>query len=411
MVNLKELFLDYNLLLSIKTTTFHDSNEITSLKSLLKLVLNANKLSFIASNSFDGLSSLAALTVAENNLIHLEKDIFTGLTNLRHLDASRNKLSHMEDDTFQDLSQLKYLNLNSNKLSSFPRRLPMLEWLDLSHNTIRVITENSKSDIYPVEVLNLSHNPFHCDCYLRWLKELFDRREYLINHIDLNPMDFIPSCASPEKLAGETWNRLSDELFVCDTPNDESRVKLPSRSDVDVNTRVGQVTDTTIQLIWSSSTPSFSAGNVLIQYYVFGYRSASMKHVEVAAAQSDYTIKRLRPSSNYVICARAKQVTGDHDKDTPPPPLSLDDCMEVATKEPKAPPLASRLEVFWYYILGMFATFIGIFTVIGGFAMLYGLWNSKTDWSAKYIAEDSYLDGSTYATDEPISNDKKPHKD
>ena len=408
MHNLEELFLDYNLLTDIKVTTFHDDQSLTSLSSLKKLVLSSNRLNLIEDDVFKGFDSLSALTLADNQLSSLHKGMLSGLDSLRYLDVNCNKLSTIDDETFHSLRQLKYVNMSHNRLTTFPHSLPMLEWLDMSHNLIQVISEDLKSSIYPIEVLNLAHNPLHCDCHMRWFKELYDRREYLVKHIEISAKDFIPTCATPESLAEESWDLLGDEVFTCSPVDTEVSEEAGATG---VTTRVGIVSDTTIQVIWTSSMPGFASWNILIQYYVFGHRTATMKRIEVSAAQPDYVLRHLRPSTNYVICVQAKKMTSDHQQLSPAPPVSLSDCMEVSTKEPKPPQLTSRLEVLFYYILGMLATFIGIFAAIGGFAMLYGIWNSSTQWSARYVGVDNYLDGTSYPTDEPIIKDKKPHKD
>lgn len=405
--NLEELFLDYNLLTDVKVTTFHDSRSLTSLSSLKKLVLSSNRLNLIEADAFKGFDSLSALTLADNQLSSLYKGMLSDLDSLLYFDVSNNKLITIDDKTFHGVGQLKYINMSHNRLTTFPHSLPMLEWLDVSHNLIRVISEDMKSSIYPIEVLNLAHNPLHCDCHMRWLKELYDRREYLVKHIEISAKDFIPVCATPESLAEESWDLLGDEVFTC-SPVD---VRNGETTGASISTRVGVVSDTTIQLIWTSNMPGFASGNILIQYYVFGHRPATMKRIEVSAAQPDYILRHLRPSTNYVICIQAKKVTSNHQQVSPAPPVSLSDCMEVSTKEPKPPQLTSRMEVFFYYILGMLATFIGIFAAIGGFAMLYGIWNSGTQWSARYVGVDHYLDGTSYPTDEPITKDNKPHKD
>ncbi len=44
------------------------------------------------------------------------------------------------------MPSLQYVYLNWNKLTSYPEEVPMLEWLDLSHNSIKYIDEKQKGN-------------------------------------------------------------------------------------------------------------------------------------------------------------------------------------------------------------------------------------------------------------------------
>ena len=47
-------------------------------------------------------------------------------------------------------------------------------------------------------------------------QELYDRREYVLKYIKIPHEDFVPTCASPSTLAGDSWNLLGDDVFRCD---------------------------------------------------------------------------------------------------------------------------------------------------------------------------------------------------
>ena len=316
----------------------------------------------------------------------LEAKIFYRLLDLEHLDLHSNKIQNIEDETLYMLKSLKFLSLKSNQLTNVPRGLPMLEWLDLSHNKIRNISSDHRTDIYPAELFILAHNPLHCDCHMLWLKEIFDRREYMLKHIDLKPAEFIPTCATPKRVAGESWEHLGDEMFTCN-PEDDDEVFEDRTGPEELQVKHGLISDKSVQVIWShKGRPTYES--VFIHYYIFGQRASTSKHIEVSAAQREYSIRHLRPESNYIICVIPKLGLSEDDVEDTLKPLSMDHCLEVATTSTNMLENVSFIAVAGYYMLGMMGTIIAVFSCIGGLALVYGLWNAKcSDWSAKYAAE------------------------
>lgn len=384
---LRELYLDHNHIRKITERTFHgDSEDDITLPNLDKLSLKKNRIQFIAPKAFENLISLTALNLARNKLSSLEVKAFYRLLDLEHLDLHGNRIETIEDETFYMLKGLRFLSLKSNSLTSVPRGLPMLEWLDLSHNLIRNITSDQKTDIYPAELFILAHNPLHCDCHLLWLKEIFDRREYLLKHIDLAPSDFIPTCASPSRVKGESWDNLGDDMFVCN-PGDDQEIYDDPRGRVDLTINYGKITDKSVEISWSiKGKPGYES--VFLQYYIFGMRSSSIKHIEISAAQREYTLRHLQSDSNYIICIIPKLSDSTEYTVEKMKPLSYDHCIEVTTTAVTLLDNVSFIAVASYYMLGMMGTIIAIFSCIGGLALIYGLWNAKcSDWSAKYAVE------------------------
>jgi Leucine-rich repeat (LRR) protein len=385
---LKELYLDHNQLRKITEESFHGltKDEVT-LANLDKLSLKKNRIQSISPKAFENLISLSALNLARNKLSVLKMDTFHRLLDLEHLDLHGNRLSEIEDETFYMLKGLRFLSLKNNLLPSVPHGIPMLEWLDLSHNKIRNISSTQRTDIYPSELFILSHNPLHCDCNLLWLKEIFDRREYLHKHTDLKVADFYPSCASPSRVAGESWEHLGDETFVC-LPEDALEVYEESDVPVELTLRHGRITDHSMEIQWSiKGRPKYES--VFLQYYVFGKRSSGMKYIEINLNQREYTLKALQSDSNYIVCIIPKLDDSEEYSIEKMRPLSYDHCLELSTL-PSNVLLenVSYLAVAGYYVLGMMGTIIALFSCIGGLALIYGVWTAKcSDWSAKYAID------------------------
>ena len=408
---LKELYVDHNLVDTINISTIFQNLE--------KLVLHNNNITDMkeALTNLTYLPKLNALNLANNSLTKLEG--FPKMNFLQYLDVSNNSLLEIQDNTFLNLTSLVTLNLQRNRLLNVPHGLPMLENLDLSHNQIIHILEVQKPDLYPVEVFNFAHNPLHCDCHMLWLKELYDQREYLLKHIPIPPKEFIPRCASPSNLVGESWDQLGDSLFTCET---STKVK---GGKPDLVIKSGKVTGDSIEVYWSWTVKGpLAYSTVYIQYYVFGLRSETKRYIQVALAQRQYTLKNLRPNTNYLICVIPKEDDQAHSEI--PQPQSLDYCLEILTKDGEPIQVLSLFYIVLYYFLGMSATVIGVFAMIGLIALLYGAYSSKSDWSAKYVPVDEPVDehDDTHVSErseegsdnkesqaKKTDNDNKEHKD
>ena len=428
--NLRELFLGHNFIVHLPASIFlwpdsGDGNPETYMPSLEKLVLSGNQIAELEPGTFQTLKILTGLALSNNRLTHLQIGTFTGLTELQHLDLSNNHLLTVDNNTFKGLQSLKHLYLNNNRLSTVPWGLPMLEWLDLSSNLLQNFPEDFKSDLFPAEVFNIAQNPLICDCHLLWVKELYDRREYLFRHLNIDPVDFIPVCHGPPSVAGESWDVLSDSFFICGEPAGDPSRNVASSSAVPdsghllgkLGVKCGTVTDTTIEVHWNiEGSTTFST--FYVHYYIFGMRSKTSKFTEVSLKKRRLTLDSLHPETNYVVCLIPKVVETDPEKLSP---LSLDHCIETRTKEPPPILIISYLTVFWYYLLGMLATVIALFSCIGGLALVYSVVCSKTtgQWSARYTSpEMDALDPmdaeGVPSGSEPISNAikmNKPHAD
>ena len=84
--------------------------------------------------------------------------------------------------------------------------LTALRLLSLHGNDISMIPEGTFDDLTAMSHIALGSNPFHCDCELRWLSELFKK-----SYIEPG----IATCATPSELRDKLVLSASSDRFVC----------------------------------------------------------------------------------------------------------------------------------------------------------------------------------------------------
>ncbi|XP_035147993.3 slit homolog 3 protein isoform X1 [Callithrix jacchus] len=140
------------------------------------------------------------------------------LSALRHLtliDLSNNSISMLTNYTFSNMSHLSTLILSYNRLRCIPvhafNGLRSLRVLTLHGNDISSVPEGSFSDLTSLSHLALGTNPLHCDCSLRWLSE-WVKAGY--------KEPGIARCSSPEPMADRLLLTTPTHRFQCKGPVD-----------------------------------------------------------------------------------------------------------------------------------------------------------------------------------------------
>jgi len=147
MINLKELYLGENRIISIEDNLFQ---HLTKLK---RLYLWHNKLGQIKANTFSGLVNLKQLLLSENKIGLIEENSFR---------LQSNKISLIKEGSFKCLVNLKELRLSCNKISSIDaeifQHVVKLERIWLDRNKIGWIERTAFVCLVNLKKINYSRN-------------------------------------------------------------------------------------------------------------------------------------------------------------------------------------------------------------------------------------------------------------
>ncbi|NP_112611.1 slit homolog 3 protein precursor [Rattus norvegicus] len=149
-----------------------------------------------------------------NHLTAVPKELST-FRQLTLIDLSNNSISMLTNHTFSNMSHLSTLILSYNRLRCIPvhafNGLRSLRVLTLHGNDISSVPEGSFNDLTSLSHLALGINPLHCDCSLRWLSEWI-KAGY--------KEPGIARCSSPESMADRLLLTTPTHRFQCKGPVD-----------------------------------------------------------------------------------------------------------------------------------------------------------------------------------------------
>jgi len=142
---LRSLKLHDNLLTQVPTTP------MLLLERLEQLTLGQNNMATIAAHAFLGLSKLQQLEIhSAEHLVSIDSHALSANGDLQTLHLTNcKKVSTLPDHVFAHSANLRRLSLRDNGLQSLPSQL--VPWTQL-------------------DVMDLSGNPFNCQCNLLWLR-------------------------------------------------------------------------------------------------------------------------------------------------------------------------------------------------------------------------------------------------
>lgn len=135
------------------------------------------------------------------------------LTKLNRLILQGSGLTGIQDLAFSRHNTLSYLDLSMNQISnvtqeSFYGLQTSLLSLDLQQNDISSIDECVFKDFTALELFYLNSNPTHCDCGLKWLKDLANNAS---QHHYFAPL----KCITPSSLVNQYLFSVTDQDLGC----------------------------------------------------------------------------------------------------------------------------------------------------------------------------------------------------
>lgn len=136
---------------------------------MFELNVADNQIQNVSTRAFEGLLQLLTLNLTNNRLTRIPNGAFQGLVSLRTLDLSHNKIEKLDNKThglLDDCLSLERVNLSHNKISFVAKKtFPNDPWIpyrlkeiDLSYNTMPVLTYELTTGTKKVQILNISHN-------------------------------------------------------------------------------------------------------------------------------------------------------------------------------------------------------------------------------------------------------------
>ncbi|XP_051784160.1 toll-like receptor 1 [Erpetoichthys calabaricus] len=140
--------------------------------------------------------SLIHLNLSSNNLSNL---VFKCLPiNIQILDLQFNQITSIPKDMVF-LKDLKEINLSSNRMFNIPdcTHFQSVEFLFLSSNVLKTSSFNFLSSCQMLKQLDVSSNPFFCDCNLRRFSQMVSK-----SRITLLGWPDLYSCSEPEAFNG-----------------------------------------------------------------------------------------------------------------------------------------------------------------------------------------------------------------
>jgi len=134
---------------------------LSQLKGLKGLYLGWNDITDIS--PIKPLFNLEALSFKYNLIEEIPEGVFCNMfISLEYLDLSHNQISDLTDESFDELWYLDKLKLSHNQLTELLGCIfagsPYLQFIDLSYNQINYVGSDTFLDLLRVEYLYLDHN-------------------------------------------------------------------------------------------------------------------------------------------------------------------------------------------------------------------------------------------------------------
>ncbi|XP_078801912.1 uncharacterized protein LOC144991864 [Oryzias latipes] len=192
--------------------------------------LFSTNLTTVPGNVFANMSGLLRLNLHLNNkLRHLPPDVFCCLPNLQKLSLRNNNLFYLPPQIFSSLTTVNTLLLNDNNLTLLPedvfQNLTNVMAIDLKNNNLKSLPGDIFSSNAALRMLNLSKNPWDCNCAIRDFARWIRNNPRIVIDID----DVL--CHSPIYHVLRRVNSLRDDEFTyCDEKRIQTSLYEPAKT-------------------------------------------------------------------------------------------------------------------------------------------------------------------------------------
>ncbi|XP_041975565.1 leucine-rich repeat neuronal protein 2-like [Aricia agestis] len=198
---------------------------VYNLPSLRHLDFSDNNLTSIPTSALSKLSNLSHLYLSGNFFQNISSLSFQSLFHLKHLHISRlYELDRIDSRAFVDNINLQKIWMNENvKVREVPPRLfhgnPKLTHIYMKNNALETL-EAAHFPIDTLQELEISGNPFVCNCSLLWLWKLGRDCEVSARKSDNSStvlkIDYeIVKCVAPANLNGVLFVQIPESEFGC----------------------------------------------------------------------------------------------------------------------------------------------------------------------------------------------------
>ncbi|XP_073972919.1 uncharacterized protein [Rhodnius prolixus] len=197
---------------NLLSTITNDAFIGVGLLNLQKIYVAKGRIRTLDRYAFRRLKNLVELDLSYNIISAVPSHVFDSIPELRELKLNGNPIQRIGNDAFISVPQLVKLELTDCKIRSLESRAfagleQTLVWLKLDKNRLVDMKSSTMTSLLNLNGLELAGNPWNCTCGLRTL------RQWMLSHNI--PSSEPPTCRTPQRLTGKTWDKLTVDDFAC----------------------------------------------------------------------------------------------------------------------------------------------------------------------------------------------------